>query len=61
VQQLYQTILHRPPTAPEQKRALDFIQRLHDRLPSDTKNRDHRAFQALARVLFASNEFMFVD
>jgi hypothetical protein len=61
VQQLYQTILHRPPTAPEQKRALDFIQRLHDQLPSDTKNRDQRAWQALARVLFASNEFMFVD
>ena len=61
VQQLYKNILRRPPTAPEQKRALNFIQRLHDRLPSDTKNRDQRALQALARVLFASNEFMFVD
>jgi hypothetical protein len=36
VQQLYQTILHRPPTAPEQKLAIDFGQRLHDQLPSDT-------------------------
>ena len=37
------------------------IQRLHDQLPSDTKDRDQRALQGLARVLFASNEFMFVD
>ena len=40
------------------KRALDFVQRLPAQLPSDTKA---RAWQALARVLFASNEIMFVD
>ena len=61
VQQLYKSILRRPPTEPETKRALDFVQRLHERLPSDTKDRDQRALQGLARVLFASNEFMFVD
>ena len=61
VQQLYKNILRRPPTAPEQKRALDFVQHLHDQLPSDTKDRDQRALQGLARVLFASNEFMYLD
>lgn len=61
MQQLYKNILRRPPTAPEKKRALDFVQRLHDQLPSDTKDHDQRAWQGLARVLFASNEFMFVD
>ena len=61
VPELYQAVLRRAPNAAEQQRALDFVNRLHDKLPSDTKNRNQRAWQGLARVLLASNEFMFVD
>ncbi len=58
---LYQKILLRPPTAGEQSRARAYVQHLTDQLPADTKGREHRAWQSLARVLIASNEFMFID
>ena len=58
---LYQKILLRPPTAGEQSRARTYVRRFTDQLPTDTKGREHRAWQSLARVLIASNEFMFID
>ena len=58
---LYQKILLRPPTAGEQSRARTYVRRFTDQLPTDAKDRKHRAWQSLARVLIASNEFMFID
>ncbi len=58
---LYQKILLRPPTAAEQSRARAYVQHLTDQLPADAKDHAQRVWQSLARVLLASNEFMFVD
>ena len=61
VPMLYQKILLRPPTAAEQSRARAYVQHLTDQLPADAKDHAQRVWQSLARVLLASNEFMFVD
>ena len=58
---LYQAVLKRGPTEMEQRNARAFISKLHDQVPSESDKRDQQALEGLARVLIASNEFIFVD
>ncbi|GAC1467700.1 MAG: PSD1 and planctomycete cytochrome C domain-containing protein [Isosphaeraceae bacterium] len=60
----YLRTFSRPPTAVEQKKAIDFLGRYEQSLASEgvpSDRRAHEAWAGLARALLASNEFLYVD
>lgn len=58
VEELYLHILNRRPAAAEADNALSYAARFRERFP---KANEQEAWQSLARILFASNEFIYVD
>jgi hypothetical protein len=55
---LYVRVLNRPATAAEIDNALSYTARFRERFP---KMQDAGAWQSLARILLASNEFIYLD
>jgi hypothetical protein len=58
VNELFRLALQRPPTDKDREFAAGFLTRYRDATPAD---KDKTAWAALARVLLASNEFLFVE
>ncbi len=63
VRQAYVRAFAREPTEIEMKRTLDFLTRYADKLPKevDASKRRQTAWQAFCQVLFAANEFMYLN
>jgi hypothetical protein len=59
----YRRVFGRPPGPEETAAAVDYLRRYREELPEQTApaQRDRDAMASLARVLFGSNEFMYVD
>jgi hypothetical protein len=59
----YQRILGRPPASDEAAAAFDYLRQYRAQLPSHVQpnQEEEEAWASLTRVLFASNEFVFVD
>ena len=59
--QLYADILRRKPSEREASRSVAFVQNALGQAEAAPAKATEQAWQSLARVLFSSNEFMFVD
>ena len=59
--QLYADILRREPSEREASRSVAFVQNALGQAEAAPAKATEQAWQSLARVLFSSNEFMFVD
>ena len=59
--QLYAGILRREPSDRETQRAMEFVELALGQADIDASKAKQQAWQSLARVLFSSNEFMFLD
>ena len=59
--QLYADILRREPNEKETLRAVQFVSQALDQAEADPPKTTEQAWLSLARVLFSSNEFMFLD
>ena len=59
--QLYAGILQREPSDQETQRAMEFVELALGQADTDASKAKQQAWQSLARVLFSSNEFMFLD
>ena len=59
--QLYADILRREPSEREAARSVAFVQNALGQAEAAQAKATEQAWQSLARVLFSSNEFMFVD
>lgn len=59
--QLYAGVLRREPSEREAVRSVEFVQRAVGQAEAAPAKATEQAWQSLARVLFSSNEFMFLD
>ena len=59
--QLYADVLRREPSEREAVRSVEFVQRALGQAEAAPAKATEQALQSLARVLFSSNEFMFLD
>jgi len=59
--QLYADVLRREPSEREAVRSVEFVQRAVAQAEAAPTKATEQAWQSLARVLFSSNEFMFLD
>ena len=59
--QLYADVLRREPSEREAVRSVEFVQRAVGQAEAAPAKATEQAWQSLARVLFSSNEFMFLD
>ena len=59
--QLYADILRREPSERETLRAVQFVSQALGQAEADPPKATEQAWLSLARVLFSSNEFMFLD
>ena len=64
IKTMYLKAYGRTPTLPETNRALGFVSKMEARLAAgepDAARKHLRAWQSLCQVLFASNEFLYID